>query len=142
MSTQKTESVNHAFGMTNPKGSLTFSRNAAARDHSSQNSHTRNCDTDGLHCIVEILSSSWCVQCKPTCVHSSLCVNGTQEPTHSSGHNLLPSPWSFSNTQSTTDSVWTAAVWTFYAIWPKSCCTTTQFQPPFSQRMNFDVLIG
>ena len=35
MSTQKSESVNHAFGMTNPKGTLTFSKNAAARDHSS-----------------------------------------------------------------------------------------------------------
>lgn len=33
-STQKSESMNHAFAMTNPKGTLTFSRNGAARDHS------------------------------------------------------------------------------------------------------------
>ena len=32
--TQKAESVNHAFGVTNPKGSLTFSRNGSSRDHS------------------------------------------------------------------------------------------------------------
>ena len=33
-STQKTESMNHAFSVTNPKGTLTFSRNGAPRDHS------------------------------------------------------------------------------------------------------------
>lgn len=32
--TQKAESVNHVFGVTNPKGSLTFSRNGSSRDHS------------------------------------------------------------------------------------------------------------
>ena len=32
-STQKAESMNHAYAMTNPKGTLTFSRNAAATDH-------------------------------------------------------------------------------------------------------------
>ena len=33
-STQKSESMNHAFAMTNPNGTLTFSRNAESRDHS------------------------------------------------------------------------------------------------------------
>ena len=33
-STQKSESMNHAYSMTNPKGTLTFSRNGAPRDHS------------------------------------------------------------------------------------------------------------
>ena len=32
--TQKTESMNHAFSTTNPKGTLTFSKNAPSRDHS------------------------------------------------------------------------------------------------------------
>ena len=33
-STQKAESMNHAFSVTNPKGTLTFSRNGSCRDHS------------------------------------------------------------------------------------------------------------
>lgn len=34
LTTQKAESMNHAFSMTNPKHSLTCSRNGANRDHS------------------------------------------------------------------------------------------------------------
>ena len=54
-STQKAESMNHAYAMTNPKGTLTFSSNAAARDHSAihivnnkhANSIVKKCEAAG-----------------------------------------------------------------------------------------------
>ena len=54
-STQNAESMNHAYAMTNPKGTLTFSRNAAARDHSAihlvnnkhANSIVKKCEAAG-----------------------------------------------------------------------------------------------
>ena len=47
--------MNHAYAMTNPKGTLTFSRNAAARDHSAihvvnnihANSIVKKCEAAG-----------------------------------------------------------------------------------------------
>ena len=54
-STQKAESMNHAFAVTNPKGVLTFSRNASSRDHSAvhlvnnrhANSIVKKCEAAG-----------------------------------------------------------------------------------------------
>ena len=54
-STQKSESMNHAFAMTNPNGTLTFSRNAESRDHSAvhlvnnghANSIVKKCESAG-----------------------------------------------------------------------------------------------
>lgn len=54
-SSQKSESMNHAYAMTNPKGTLTFSRNGASRDHSAihlvnnqhANSIIKKCEATG-----------------------------------------------------------------------------------------------